>query len=87
MQELYDINRHIGSIQSAIKAKNAPLKVAQTRLEARCHRPDVELCRDPPHHRLGEEVSRTYRIFSCESFKTLKNQFFSTIEHISLVYI
>ena len=33
-----------------------PLKVAHTRLEMRTHRPDVELCRDPPHHRLVEEV-------------------------------
>ncbi len=37
--------------------KAAPLKVAQTRLESRTHRPDIELCRDPPHHRLVEEVS------------------------------
>ena len=35
----------------------ADTQVSQTRLEARTHRPDVELCRDPPHHRLVEEVS------------------------------
>ena len=34
----------------------AGTQVSQTRLEARTHRPDVELCRDPPHHRLVEEV-------------------------------
>jgi len=34
------------------------LKVSQTRLEARTHRPDVELCRDPPYHRLVEEVGQ-----------------------------
>ena len=33
-------------------------QVSQTRLEARTHRPDVELCRDPPHHRLVEEVKQ-----------------------------
>ena len=31
--------------------------MAQTRLESRGHRPDVELCRDPPHHRLVQEVN------------------------------
>ena len=43
-------------LRKALRDKEAPLKVAQTRLEARSHRPDVELCRDPPHHRLVEEV-------------------------------
>ncbi len=32
--------------------------MSQSRLEARTHRPDVELCRDPPHHRLVEEVGQ-----------------------------
>lgn len=32
--------------------------MAQSRLEARTHRPDVELCRDPPHHRIVEEVGQ-----------------------------
>ena len=32
--------------------------MSQTRLEARTHRPDVELCRDPPYHRLVEEVGQ-----------------------------
>ena len=30
--------------------------MSQTRLEARTHRPDVELCRDQPFHRLVSEV-------------------------------
>ena len=32
--------------------------MAQSRLEARTHRPDMELCRDPPHHRIVEEVGQ-----------------------------
>ena len=56
MQEIYDQEKHIEGLKQAIRAKGNPLKVAQTRLEARSHRPDVELCRDPPHHRLVEEV-------------------------------
>ena len=43
-------------LRKALRDKEAPLKVAQTRLEARSHRPDVELCRDPPYHRLVQEV-------------------------------
>lgn len=44
-------------LKRAIKDKEAPLRVAQTRLYQRSHRPNVELCRDaaqfrcpsPPH--------------------------------------
>ena len=57
MQEIYDQEKHVEALKQAIRMKGNPLKVAQTRLEARCHRPDVELCRDPPHHRLVEEVT------------------------------
>ena len=34
------------------------VQVSQSRLEARSHRPDVELCRDPVHHRLVDEVGQ-----------------------------
>ena len=40
-----------------IRAKQAPLKVAQTRLELRSHRPDAEATRDMPHVRLVQEVA------------------------------
>lgn len=33
------------------------LQVAQTRLENRTHRQNVELCRDPPQYRLVDEVA------------------------------
>lgn len=33
-------------LKQAIKGKEAPLKVAQTRLYQRSQRPNVELCRD-----------------------------------------
>ena len=57
MQEIYDQEKHIEAIKKALRDKEAPLKVAQTRLEARTHRPDVELCRDPPYLRLVQEVT------------------------------
>ncbi|XP_040564870.1 tektin-3 isoform X1 [Lepeophtheirus salmonis] len=58
MQEIYDQEKYIEHLKKAIRDKAAPLKVSQSRLEARTHRPDIELCRDPPHHRLIEEVSQ-----------------------------
>ena len=64
MQELYDQEKHIEALKKALRDKGPPLKVAQTRLEARTHRPDVELCKDPPHHRLVDEVNSLCRNWS-----------------------
>ena len=50
--------KHIQQLKKGIRDKENPLKVAQSRLEARTHRPDMELCRDPPHHRIVEEVGQ-----------------------------
>lgn len=44
-QELFDLEKHIFLLQKAIQDKSNPLKVAQTRLEARSHREGVELCK------------------------------------------
>ena len=52
--------KHIQQLKKGIRDKENPLKVAQSRLEARTHRPDVELCRDPPHHRIVEEVGQIH---------------------------
>ena len=68
MQEIYDQEKHIEALKQAIRNKGNPLKVAQTRLEARAHRPDVELCRDPPHHRLVEEVCLSLTIISAKTY-------------------
>ena len=51
MQEIFDQEKHINHLQEAIRAKGAPLKVAQTRLSMRGSRPEIEACRDQPHHR------------------------------------
>lgn len=50
-QEMNDLERQIASLKKGILDKSAPLKVVQTRLEGRTHRPETELCRDPPQHR------------------------------------
>jgi len=41
------MERAIGFLRKAIQDKEAPMKVAQTRLEERTRRIDVELCNDP----------------------------------------
>jgi len=55
-QELYDLEKHLDVIRKAIEDKAPSLKVAQTRLERRTHRSDVELCRDEAHFRIVSEV-------------------------------
>uniref|UniRef100_A0A1I8NN07 Tektin n=2 Tax=Stomoxys calcitrans TaxID=35570 RepID=A0A1I8NN07_STOCA len=55
-QELFDLEKHIFLLQKAIQDKSNPLKVAQTRMEARSHRTGVELCKDYAQMRLTQEV-------------------------------
>ena len=40
-------------LAASIRSMGPPLKVAQTRLALRTSRPEIEACRDPPHHRYG----------------------------------
>ena len=79
MQEIYDQEKHVEALKQAIRMKGNPLKVAQTRLEARCHRPDVELCRDPPHHRLVEEVSLVQIMLLCQLSYAIKKQLYDSL--------
>ncbi|XP_063817094.1 tektin-3 [Pseudophryne corroboree] len=56
LQEIFQTEMTIEAIKKAIKDKMAPLKVAQTRLDERTRRPNVELCRDIVQIRLVQEV-------------------------------
>ncbi|NXH12897.1 TEKT3 protein, partial [Bucco capensis] len=56
LQEIFQVEMNIEAIRKAIRDKAPPLKVAQTRLDARTQRPNVELCRDPAQLRLVNEV-------------------------------
>ncbi|XP_061562564.1 tektin-3 [Phycodurus eques] len=56
LQEIFQTEMLIESLKKALRDKESPLKVAQTRLEERTRRPNVELCRDNPHQRLVDEV-------------------------------
>ncbi|XP_012866888.1 PREDICTED: tektin-4-like [Dipodomys ordii] len=56
LREITDQERQILNLKQAIKDKEAPLRVAQTRLYQRARRPNVELCRDTAQFRLVSEV-------------------------------
>ncbi|CAG9821830.1 unnamed protein product [Phaedon cochleariae] len=55
-QEIFDLEKNIELLKKAIMDKSNPMKVAHTRLEARTHRKEVELCRDTAQDRLVYEV-------------------------------
>jgi len=55
-EELAEIEAEIRGIESAIDAKNGPLKVAYSRLELRKERPGIEFCKDSPAFGLHEEI-------------------------------
>ncbi|NXK64475.1 TEKT1 protein, partial [Sylvietta virens] len=56
MDETASQEKNIAALKKAIADKEGPVKVAQTRLEARNHRPNVELCYDTVHSSLMNEV-------------------------------
>lgn len=56
VEEIASMEDNIRLLQKAIKDKEAPMKVSQTRLDNRTYRPNVELCRDPAHFRMVQEV-------------------------------
>ncbi|KAI3381180.1 hypothetical protein SNEBB_008607, partial [Seison nebaliae] len=68
--EITNQEKNIADIRAAIKAKEAPLKVAQSRLHDRGEfRPQIESCRDPAQEALIFEVQTL-----TQSIDALKNQ-------------
>ncbi|GAB1609876.1 tektin-3-like, partial [Argonauta hians] len=57
LQEIFETEKSIELLRKAIQKKEGPMKVAQTRLEERNHRVNVELCNDPAMKTLQREVS------------------------------
>lgn len=47
MAEIFDMEKNIELLRKAIQDKEAPMKVAQSRLDERTRRINVELCNDP----------------------------------------
>ncbi|XP_069859457.1 tektin-5 [Dipodomys merriami] len=56
LQEIFQTENTIMLLERAIMTKEYPLKVAQTRLDCRTRRPNVELCRDMAQFKLTNEV-------------------------------
>ncbi|XP_041347663.1 tektin-1-like [Gigantopelta aegis] len=56
LAQIKEMEENITRLKKAIADKDAPLMLAQTRLDTRAQRPNVELCRDPVQYRLIEEV-------------------------------
>ncbi|OAD57234.1 Tektin-3 [Eufriesea mexicana] len=70
-QEIFDVEKNLQLIRKAIADKNHVLKVAYTRLEARMHRLNIELCRDYAHISLEKEIIEiNHQIL--RMYKTLK---------------
>lgn len=57
MQEIFDMQKNVDLLRKAIHDKEYPLKVAQTRLDERTRRVNVELCNDPAMKTLQKEVA------------------------------
>ena len=56
--EIAQTESNIRDLKKAIKAKEDPMKVAQTRLHQRAYRPNVELCRDPVQYQYVSGLAR-----------------------------
>ncbi|XP_076439938.1 tektin-2-like [Babylonia areolata] len=56
--EIAEMENDIRGLEESIRAKINPTKLAQTRLENRTYRPNVELCRDAPQYGLTDEVKQ-----------------------------
>ncbi|CAL8071359.1 unnamed protein product [Calicophoron daubneyi] len=56
-QEMFDLEQNNDYVKRCITEKQGPLQLAQTRLDLRGRRPNVELCRDEPHTRIIAEVA------------------------------
>uniref|UniRef100_A0A0B7AIW8 Tektin n=1 Tax=Arion vulgaris TaxID=1028688 RepID=A0A0B7AIW8_9EUPU len=57
LQEIFDMERNISLLRKAIHDKEKPMKVAQTRLDERTRRINVELCNDPVMKSLQREIA------------------------------
>ncbi|XP_056136419.1 tektin-4 [Lampris incognitus] len=58
LEQIGDQERNIVALEQAIHDKEAPLRVAQSRLYLRSLRPNMELCRDDPQFSLEGEVGQ-----------------------------
>ncbi|EGW04399.1 tektin-4 isoform X1 [Cricetulus griseus] len=74
LREIADQEHQVAALKQAIKDKEAPLRVAQTRLYQRSHKPNVELCRDAAQFRLMSEVEELMMSLSALKEKLLDSE-------------
>jgi len=72
VKQIRDQEANMASLEEALRAKEDPLKVAQTRLYNRTYRPGVEMCRDPAQYHLVGEVNEINQ--SVDALKQQLNQ-------------
>jgi len=77
VHEIKDVEETIEKLIKAIEEKEPPLMVAETRLDERKERPNIELCRDAPQYRLIGEVAEIN-----ESIRRLKVQLHEAREQL-----
>ncbi|XP_061848233.1 tektin-5 [Colius striatus] len=82
LQEIFQTEDTIMLLERSIKAKEYPLKVAQTRLERRTKRPNIELCHDAPHYQLVTEVCNLDH--TLQSLKQRLREAHDTLQTLSL---
>ncbi|NXV83465.1 TEKT4 protein, partial [Atlantisia rogersi] len=74
LKQIGDQEANIASFKQAIREKEAPLKVAQTRLYDRSFRPSVELCRDEAQVRLISEAEELTVLIESMKKKLLESE-------------
>ena len=57
MKAIAETEKKIDSLRASIRSKEAPLKVAQTRLNDRRARPGIESCHDPTQDQYVDPIS------------------------------
>lgn len=77
LKEIGENEKKLDSIRASIRGKEAPLKVAQTRLNDRRARPGIEMCRDTAQESLIKEVQQISEIVDA-----LQNELFQTEEYL-----
>ena len=56
LHEIYHMEQNIAVLKQVIADKEAPLRVAHTRLDMRSRRPIIELCGDPAQLRYAHSA-------------------------------
>ncbi|NXE15814.1 TEKT4 protein, partial [Lophotis ruficrista] len=77
LREIGDKEASIAALKHAIREKEGPMKVAQTRLYDRSFRPNIELCRDEAQFRLITEAEEL-----TESIESLKKKLLESEESL-----